>query len=88
MTDALLLVDVLKDFRHEDGDALLESFRRRHGALVSLLSDTRARGVPVVYANDRGRHTAPEAVVREAIERERLESPSPRSHRPRVRRSS
>jgi nicotinamidase-related amidase len=67
VTDALLLVDVLKDFRHEDGDALLESFRRRHGALVSLLSDTRARGVPVVYANDRGRHRAPEAVVREAI---------------------
>ena len=68
MTDALLLVDVLKDFRHEDGDALLESYRRRHLALVALLEDARARGLPVVYANDHGRHTAPEAVVREAIE--------------------
>jgi len=68
VTDALLLVDVLKDFRHEDGDALLESYRRRHPALVSLLEDARARGAPVVYANDRGEHTAPGDVVREAIE--------------------
>ena len=69
MTDALLLVDVLKDFRHEDGDALLESYRRRHPALVALLEDARARGAPVVFANDRGRHTAPGEVVREAIEK-------------------
>jgi nicotinamidase-related amidase len=68
VTDALLLVDVLKDFRHEDGDALLESYRRRHPALISLLEDARARGAPVVYANDRGEHTAPGDVVREAIE--------------------
>jgi nicotinamidase-related amidase len=68
VTDALLLVDVLKDFRHEDGDALLESYRRRHPALVSLLEGARARGAPVVYANDRGEHTAPGEVVREAIE--------------------
>src|SRR6185503_8736058 len=47
VTDALLLVDVLKDFRHEDGEALLESYRRRHSALVSLLEDARARGLPV-----------------------------------------
>ena len=68
MTDALLLIDVLKDFRHEDGDALLESYRRRHPALVSLLEDARARGAPVVYVNDRGKYTAPGDVVREAIE--------------------
>ena len=68
MTEALLLVDVLKDFRHEDGDALLESYRRRHSALVSLLQEARARGAPVVYANDRGEHTTPGEVVREAIE--------------------
>jgi nicotinamidase-related amidase len=68
VTDALLLVDVLKDFRHEDGDALLESYTRRHDALVSLLQDARARGAPVVYANDRGEHAAPGEVIREAIE--------------------
>lgn len=35
---ALLLVDVLKDFEHEDGDRLLASFRERHARLVELLS--------------------------------------------------
>ena len=68
MTDALLLVDVLKDFRHEDGDELLESYRRHHGALVALLEEARAQGVPVVYANDHGELTTPEDVVREAID--------------------
>jgi nicotinamidase-related amidase len=52
MKDALLLVDVINDFRHEDGDALLESFRERHGALLRALEDARARNLPVVYAND------------------------------------
>jgi nicotinamidase-related amidase len=52
VTEALLLVDVVKDFDHEDGDRLLESFRRRHGGLVRALADARASGVPVVYAND------------------------------------
>ena len=68
MSQALLLVDVLKDFRHEDGDALLASYRRRQPALVTLLADARARGIPVVYANDRGAHTRPDDVVREAVE--------------------
>ena len=68
MTEALLLVDVIKSFRHEDGDALLESYRRRHPALLSLLEAARARGAPVVYANDRNHHSASDEVVREAIE--------------------
>ena len=52
MRDALLLVDVIQDFDHEDGDALLESFRARHAAIVAALEDARARGIPVIYAND------------------------------------
>jgi nicotinamidase-related amidase len=52
MKDALLLVDVINDFRHEDGEKLLESFRERHGALVRTLEKARASDVPVVYAND------------------------------------
>ena len=68
MTEALLLVDVLKDFRHEDGDALLASYRRRHPALVSLLGEARARGVHVLFANDRGTKSRPEDVVCEAVE--------------------
>ncbi|HLM37182.1 MAG TPA: isochorismatase family cysteine hydrolase [Gaiellaceae bacterium] len=52
MKDALLLVDVINHFEHEDGDRLLESFRVRHEGLVRALENARAEGAPVVYAND------------------------------------
>ena len=52
MRDALLIVDVFQDFKHEDGDALLRSFRARQPALVRALEDARSGDVPVVYAND------------------------------------
>ena len=52
MRDALLLVDVINAFDHEDGEELLASFRARHGGLVRALDDARARELPVVYAND------------------------------------
>jgi nicotinamidase-related amidase len=67
---ALLLVDVLKDFEHEDGDRLLADFREHHGVLARALADARADGRTVAYAND-----APEsqpsdaaAIVRRALE--------------------
>jgi nicotinamidase-related amidase len=50
--DALLLVDVLNDFEHEDGEELLASFRERHAGFVEALEQARADGVPVLYAND------------------------------------
>jgi len=50
--DALLLVDVVNDFEHEDGAELLESFRKRHEGLVHALGRARAEELPVVYAND------------------------------------
>jgi nicotinamidase-related amidase len=50
--DALLLVDVVNDFEHEDGEKLLESFRERHKGLVSAVESARAQKTPVVYAND------------------------------------
>jgi nicotinamidase-related amidase len=70
MNDALLLVDVIKDFRHEDGDALLASFRERHGGLVAALDRARSEGVPVIYANDHGGHWDGDApgLVRRAVE--------------------
>ena len=40
--DALLLVDVIQDFRHEDGERLLASFRRRHAALTPTTEGTRS----------------------------------------------
>ena len=52
MKDTLLLVDVLNDFRHEDGDKLLQSFRARHEGMLRAVQRARAHGVPVVYAQD------------------------------------
>jgi nicotinamidase-related amidase len=52
MKDALLLVDVVNDFLHEDGEALLASYRRAHGALEAAIARAHELGVPVVYAND------------------------------------
>jgi len=54
MARALLLVDVIKDFRHEDGERLLQSYRARLGALAGALTGERGDGTPVVYANDNG----------------------------------
>jgi nicotinamidase-related amidase len=50
--DALLLVDVIQDFRHDGAEPLLESFRRRHPTLVAAIEDARRAGIPIVYAND------------------------------------
>jgi nicotinamidase-related amidase len=50
--DALLVVDVLNDFEHEDGAKLLASFRDREKAMATALERARAAGVPVVYVND------------------------------------
>jgi nicotinamidase-related amidase len=50
--DALLLVDLLNDFEHDDGDRLLESFRERHDGMVRAVTTARERGDPVIYAQD------------------------------------
>src|SRR3954453_9687358 len=52
MNDALLLVDVLNDFRHDDGTRLGESFRDAHPRLRDVLSSSREADLPIVYAND------------------------------------
>src|SRR5690349_21726014 len=50
--DALVLVDVLADFGHEDGSALFAAFEQVLPALRDAVAAARARGIPVVYAND------------------------------------
>jgi len=50
--DALVLVDVVQTFEHDEGEQLLESFRSRHAGFVAALARARGDGVPVVYAND------------------------------------
>jgi nicotinamidase-related amidase len=73
MARALLLVDVIKDFRHEDGDRLLESYRARHVNLVTAIERARSSGEPVVYANDNARPWDSDAhgLIEEAVERGR-----------------
>jgi nicotinamidase-related amidase len=50
--DALVLVDVVNLFDHEDGDALLASFRERRAGFTEALTRARTVGTPVVYVND------------------------------------
>jgi len=52
LKDALLVVDVFNDFDHEDGDALLASFRERAPNMQRAIDSARTRGIPVVYVND------------------------------------
>jgi nicotinamidase-related amidase len=52
LSAALLLVDLVNDFHHEDGERLLESFRARHEGVLRALGRARAGDVPVLYAND------------------------------------
>jgi nicotinamidase-related amidase len=51
VTEALLVLDVITTFEHDDGDQLLESMRGCVPALVRALAH--ARGcLPVIYVND------------------------------------
>ena len=50
--DALLVIDVLDTFEHEDADALLASFRERGAAMARAIEAAREAGVPVIYVND------------------------------------
>jgi nicotinamidase-related amidase len=50
--DALLVVDVLNDFAHDDAEALLASFRERGAAMARAIRVAREAGVPVIYVND------------------------------------
>jgi nicotinamidase-related amidase len=52
VNDALVVVDVINEFEHADGDRLLASFRARIASLEAAVESARAASVPVVYAND------------------------------------
>ncbi|HEX6491214.1 MAG TPA: isochorismatase family cysteine hydrolase [Gaiellaceae bacterium] len=54
MRDALLLVDLINTFEHEDGDALLASFRERLPGMRAALAEARSGQIPVIYVNDQG----------------------------------
>jgi nicotinamidase-related amidase len=68
MRDALLLVDVITTFEHEDGERLLASFRERLPGFRRVLGDARGRGIPVLYANDaQGRWSDAPSLIRDAL---------------------
>jgi nicotinamidase-related amidase len=50
--DAVVVIDVLNDFRFIGGDTLLRRFRPRLAPIAALLARARRAGVPVIYAND------------------------------------
>jgi nicotinamidase-related amidase len=50
--DALLVVDVLDAFDHDDAEPLLASFRARGPVIAHAIASAREAGVPVIYVND------------------------------------
>jgi nicotinamidase-related amidase len=52
MRDALLVLDVISEFRHPDGEELRASLAAHRDVLASSIADARERGIPVVYVND------------------------------------
>jgi nicotinamidase-related amidase len=50
--DALLVIDVINDFQHDDGDRLLASFRERLEAMTETIAKARSAGIPIIYVND------------------------------------
>jgi nicotinamidase-related amidase len=66
MADTLLVVDILTDFSHGDGQRLRASFCEHIAELESLITAARRESVPVVYAND---HFGDWAADRSAIVR-------------------
>lgn len=51
-TTALVIIDMLNTYEHEDADRLIPSVARALPAVVDLLEQARGRELPVIYAND------------------------------------
>jgi nicotinamidase-related amidase len=70
MRDALLVIDLIQRFDHEDGEALLASVRDRAAGIAAAIDEARAADVPVVYVNDAAGRWDSDApgFVRDAIE--------------------
>lgn len=49
---ALLVIDMLNSYEHEDAEALVESVREALPGVRALLEQAREAGAPVVYVND------------------------------------
>jgi nicotinamidase-related amidase len=54
MNDALLVVDVINKFDHDNGASLLASFRSRLSQMIETLAQARSRQARLIYVNDAG----------------------------------
>jgi nicotinamidase-related amidase len=52
MTSALIIVDMLNPYEHEDAEPLMASVQRILTPLQGLIAQARERGVAIVYVND------------------------------------
>ena len=52
MKSALIVVDMLNEYDHDDAEILVESVREALPAMRRLVERAHAEGVPVVYVND------------------------------------
>jgi len=52
MNSAVVVIDMLNHYDHEDGDRLMDSVREALPAMCELLARAREEKVPVVYIND------------------------------------
>src|ERR1043165_4025643 len=53
---AVLIVDMINDFRHEDGDELFERLLPVAEKIAHLAKRARDAGIPVIYVNDNFKH--------------------------------
>jgi len=51
-SSALIVIDMINAYRHEDASALVRSVRQVLPAVTRLIERARAEDVPVIYAND------------------------------------
>ncbi|MEV7894352.1 isochorismatase family cysteine hydrolase [Streptomyces cyaneofuscatus] len=49
---ALIMIDMLNTYEHEDADALVPSVRKALSGMEELLRRARTSGAPVIYVND------------------------------------
>lgn len=52
VVEALVVLDVITTFEHDDGDRLLQSMRERGPNLQRALARARSEGIDVIYVND------------------------------------
>jgi nicotinamidase-related amidase len=73
VSDALVLIDLVSRFDHEDGERLLASLRKRLEGVLAAREQARAAAVPVVYVNDasEGWDSDAPGFVRTAVEQGR-----------------